>query len=92
MVSEEKMRDIMRGVRAIGPNNAGVQEAAHLLAEAMKEGVVYEDIFRAEEYEDHVLLLSKKGTAQLRTTANGLVDGEEYRVIVTREAGDGEGD
>ena len=42
MVSEKKMRDILRSVRAIGRNNAGVQEAAHLLAEAMKEGVVWE--------------------------------------------------
>ena len=42
MVSEEEMRKIMKGVRAIGRNNAGVNEAAHLLAEAMKEGVVWE--------------------------------------------------
>ena len=42
MVSEEEMSEIMRGVPAIGPNNAGVNEAAHLLAEAMKEGVVYD--------------------------------------------------
>jgi len=41
MVSEEEMRKIMKGVRAIGRNNAGVNEAAHLLAEAMKEGVVW---------------------------------------------------
>jgi len=90
--SEEEMQKILKGVRTIGPYNPGVQEAAHTIAEAMMEGVVYEDVFRAEEYEDYMLLLSKKGTAQLRTTANGLVDGEEYRVTVRRGARDGEGD
>jgi len=42
MVSEEEMRKIMKGVRAIGRNNAGVNEAAHAIAEAMKEGVLWE--------------------------------------------------
>jgi len=42
MVSEEEMCEIMKGVRCIGPNNAGVKEAAHAIAEAMKEGVVWE--------------------------------------------------
>ena len=46
MVSEEEMREIMRGVRCIGQYNAGVEEAAHLIAvadrEAMKKGMVWE--------------------------------------------------
>ena len=42
MVSEEEMRKIMRGVRCIGPYNAGVEEAAQLLAEAMQKGVGWE--------------------------------------------------
>ena len=41
MLSEEKTRDILKSVRSIGANNAGVEEAAHLLAEVMKEGVVW---------------------------------------------------
>ena len=45
--SKKEMCDILRSVRCIGPNNAGEQEAAHLLAEAMKEGVVWEGTDKA---------------------------------------------
>jgi len=93
MVSEEEMRKIMKGVRAIGLNNAGVKEAAHLLAEAMKEGVVWSDTFKATELGECVRLMSRAGDTEIRTTRDGLSDGKEYRVTVRREGmGDGEGD
>jgi len=93
MVSEEEMRKIMKGVRAIGRNNAGVNEAAHLLAEAMKEGVVWSDTFKATELGECVRLMSRAGDTEIRTTRDGLSDGKEYRVTVRREGmGDGEGD
>ena len=47
----------MKGVRCIGPYNAGVQEAAHLLAEAMKEGLAWEGPGRIGE-DGTVILIS----------------------------------
>jgi len=37
ILSKKEMCDILRSVRCIGPNNAGVTEATQLLAEAMRE-------------------------------------------------------
>ena len=93
MVSEEEMRKIMEGVRCIGPNNAGVKEAAHLLAEAMKEDVVYESTGVAD-YDGCCVRLGR-GTELILGSDDewDILDGQQYHVIVTREGmGDGKGD
>jgi len=87
MVSEEEMSEIMRGVRCIGPNNAGVKEAAHLIAEAMRKGVVLEDVFKATDLEDCVRLISKAGDTEIRTTRDGLSDGKKYLVTFRKVEG-----
>ena len=89
MVSEKKMRDILRSVRAIGPNNAGVEQAAHLIAEAMKEGVVWEEagICHAEgsdEYTRTYHLETVTGKLTIYQFADGLSPGKSYRVTVTK--------
>jgi len=66
-----------------------VKQAARAIAEKLAKGVVYEDTFRTEEYQDHVLLLSRTGDAQMRTTDGGFEDGQEYTVTVRRSDGQG---
>ena len=98
MVSEEEMRKIMRGVRAIGPNNAGVQEAAHLLAEAMKEGVEWEGeatVKHEWRWEDgeHIVTAGLHFDELPPGWMLNVPDGQRVTVTVTREGmGDGEGD
>ena len=90
MLSKKKMRDILGSVRAIGRNNAGVEEAAQLLAEAMKEGVVAKIDGRwSEEMGYYTLTLEaiqphqegKLGFALRSPDAPD--DGDGERVIVT---------
>ena len=61
---------------------SGVDKAAAAIAAKMRKGVVYEDTFRAKEYDDHVLLISRTGDAEFRTTDGGPLDGKLYRVTV----------
>jgi len=85
MVSEEEMRKIMRGVQAIGRNNTGVEEAAQLLAEAMKEDVVYESTGVAD-YDGCCVRLGC-GTELILGPDDewDILDGRQYHVTVTEE-------
>ena len=97
MVSEKKMRDILRSVRAIGRNNAGVEEAAHLLAEAMQEGVVVQldgGWLPPSSAHKGILWIVDTDIVVVPNCSEGAIaDEERVSVIVTREGmGDGEGD
>jgi len=85
MVSEEEMRKIMRGVRCIGPYNAGVKEAAQIRAEAMKEGVVWHELAVGVGGINRTEFQGQSGSTY--RIPEGILDeeedGKEYHVTVT---------
>jgi len=100
ILSKKEMCDILRSVRCIGPNNAGVEQAAHLIAEAMKEGVVWEGEAELRHLHcppdaEHTYLHYPHidDYAYTECFSEGYVGkhGERVRVTVRREARDGEG-
>jgi len=79
----------MKRIRSIGPYNAGVQVAAHTIAEAMKEGMVWHELAVGVGGINRTEFQGQSGSTY--RIPEGVLDeeedGKEYRITVTKVEG-----